>query len=165
MTHYSIREIQPEDNKIVAKVIRTILEEHDMDKPGTVYTDPTTDALYELFRTPKSIYYVVEINDQIVGGCGIFPTDQLPDGCAELVKLYLLSDCRGLGIGKVLLGRCAETASEMGYRNLYLESMPELGKAVGLYESVGYEKIAAPLGNSGHFACDLWMIKELETLD
>lgn len=159
--NYTIREILPEDNQTLASVIRSILEEHGMNKPGTVYTDPTTDQLFELFQTPDSFYYVVEIDDAIVGGCGVFPTDGLPDGCAELVKLYLLSNCRGLGIGKLLLDLCAETASKIGYRKLYLESMPELSKAVGLYESVGYERIDAPMGNSGHFACDLWMIKEL----
>ena len=79
-----------------------------------------------------------------------------------MVKLYLRSDSRGLGLGKTLLDRCAETASKLGYRKLYLESMPELSKAVGLYESVGYEQISSPMGNSGHFACDLWMIKELD---
>ena len=158
---YTIREIQQEDNVILAKVIRSVLEEHGMNKPGTVYTDPTTDTLFELFQTPNSVYYVVEINDEIVGGCGIFPTDGLPEGCAELVKLYLLSKSRGLGIGKTLLELCSDIASKLGYQELYLESMPQLSKAVGLYESVGYKTICSPMGNSGHYACDLWMIKKL----
>ncbi|MCR9174247.1 MAG: GNAT family N-acetyltransferase [bacterium] len=158
---YTIREIEPKDNLVLAQVIRKALEEHGMNKPGTVYTDPTTDDLYALFRAPKSVYFVVEMNDTVVGGCGIYPTDGLPDGCAELVKLYLASSSRGLGLGKKLLQTCADAAKKMGYQKLYLESMPELNKAVGLYESVGYKKISAPLGNSGHFACDLWMIKEL----
>ncbi len=158
---YTIREIQPEDNETLAAVIRSVLEEHGMNKPGTVYTDPTTDQLYELFQTPNSVYYVVEIDEEIVGGCGVYPTNGLPEGCAELVKLYLLKSSRGLGIGKTLLDLCADTASRMGYRKMYLESMPELSKAVGLYESVGYERICAPMGNSGHYACDLWMTKEL----
>lgn len=158
---FIIRTIRPEDNVVIAKVIRSILEEHDMNKPGTVYTDPTTDQLYELFRSPRSVYYVVEKEDEIIGGCGIYPTDGLSEDCAELVKLYLLSSSRGLGIGKALLEKCAKEAKVLGYKKLYLESMPELSKAVGLYESVGYTKIDAPMGNSGHFACNLWMTKEL----
>lgn len=133
-----------------------------MNKPGTVYTDPTTDMLYELFQKPKSIYYVVESEGKIVGGCGVYPTDGLPGGCAELVKLYLLPEIRGLGLGKQLLNLSAAAAQELGYKRLYLESMPELSNAVRLYESVGYERIHSPMGNSGHYACDLWMIKELE---
>ena len=158
---YVIRTIKPEDDLIIAKVIRSILEEHGMDKPGTVYTDPTTDQLYSLFQTPRSVYYVVEIDGEIVGGCGIYPTDGLPETCAELVKLYLLASSRGLGIGKKLLDSCAAEAKVLGYEKLYLESMPQLSKAVGLYESVGYQKISAPMGNSGHFACNLWMTQSL----
>lgn len=158
---YTIREIQPEDNEVLAKVIRSVLEEHQMNKPGTVYTDPTTDALNELFQASRSNYFVVEMAGSIVGGCGVYPTQGLPEDCAELVKLYLLSSARGLGLGRVLLDTCASWAKEMGYNKLYLESMPELSKAVGLYKRAGYKKISAPMGNSGHYACDLWMLKEL----
>ncbi|XOV68659.1 MAG: GNAT family N-acetyltransferase [Fluviicola sp.] len=158
---YTIHEIEPADNKALAKVIRTVLEEHGMNKPGTVYTDPTTDQLYELFQTPRSVYYVVRSQEKVVGGCGIYPTDGLREGCAELVKLYLLAEARGKGIGKILLERCAADAAQMNYHQLYLESMPELSNAVLLYESVGYKRITEPMGNSGHFACDLWMVKEL----
>lgn len=161
MSTYQIRLLRNDDNPLIAKVIRTVLEEHGMNKPGTVYTDPTTDDLFELFQTPGSVYHTVEMNDKIVGGCGVFPTKGLPNGCAELVKLYLLPEARGLGIGRKLLNLCAEDATKIGYRQLYLESMPELSNAVGLYESVGYQKINQPLGDSGHFACNLWMLLDL----
>lgn len=45
-----IRQIKQEDNAELAGVIRNILEEHGVARPGTVYTDPTTDALFELFQ-------------------------------------------------------------------------------------------------------------------
>ncbi len=52
-------------------------------------------------------------------------------------------------------------AKENGYEQVYLESMPELSKAVSIYESVGFKKIHHALGNSGHDGCDIWMIKNL----
>ena len=52
------RHIEPQDNAEIAEVIRKIFREHRIDRPGTVYTDPTTDRLYELFRTPKSVYWI-----------------------------------------------------------------------------------------------------------
>ena len=54
-----------------------------------------------------------------------------------------------------------ESAKRMGYRQLYLESLPELSKALSLYERAGFKYIPAALGNSGHFGCDIWMLKEL----
>ena len=161
-TTIKIRPIEPNDNIDLAKVIRGALEEFGANKPGTVYFDPTTDALFELFNnTPGSYYYVALINDVLVGGAGIFPTENLPDGTCELVKLYLHKDARGTGLGKQLLNKAMDWAKEFGYQQVYLESMPELSKAVSIYENVGFQRINQPLGNSGHCGCDIWMVKNL----
>ena len=161
-TTIQIRPIEPNDNIDLAKVIRGALEEFGANKPGTVYFDPTTDALFELFNnTPGSYYYVAVINDVLVGGAGIFPTENLPNGTCELVKLYLHKDARGTGLGKQLLNKAMDWAKEYGYKQVYLESMPELSKAVTIYENVGFERINQPLGISGHCGCDIWMVKSL----
>jgi putative acetyltransferase len=156
-----IRPIEPGDNEELAKVIRTALAEFGANKPGTVYFDPTTDALFELFRTPNSFYYVALVDGKVVGGCGIFPTDNLPDGTCELVKLYLAKEARGTGLGKQLMEISLSWAKENGYTQVYLESMPELAKAVSIYEKVGFKALDHPLGNSGHCGCDIWMLKKL----
>ena len=156
-----IRPIEPGDNEALAKVIRTALAEFGANKPGTVYFDPTTDALYELFRTPGSYYYVAIQDNQLVGGCGIFPTENLPEGTCELVKLYLAKEARGTGLGKQLMEESMSWAKANGYTQVYLESMPELAKAVSIYEKVGFKSLDGPLGNSGHCGCDIWMLKEL----
>ena len=157
-----IRPIEQKDNIDIAKVIRGALEEFGANKPGTVYFDPTTDALFELFNnTPGSYYYIATIDNNVVGGAGIFPTDNLPEGTCELVKLYLHKDARGTGLGKQLLNTAMQWAKENGYTQVYLESMPELSKAVTIYENVGFKRIDQPLGNSGHCGCDIWMVKNL----
>jgi putative acetyltransferase len=157
----NIRPIQPSDNIALAKVIRDALTEFGANKPGTVYFDPTTDALYELFRTNGAYYFVATIDDELVRGCGIYPTENLPEGTCELVKLYLKSSARGTGLGKKLMLQSMEWAKANGYNQVYLESMPELTKAVSIYENVGFTRIHQPLGNSGHGGCDIWMTKQL----
>jgi putative acetyltransferase len=155
------RLIQPTDNIEIARVIRGALEEFGVNQPGTVYTDPSTDHLYELFQQKKSIYWIAEDNAQIIGGCGIFPTEGLPEGYGELVKLYLHKSARGRGIGKELMLKSIQSAKEMGYNHLYLESLPELNQAVELYKNVGFQLLPNRMGDSGHFACDLWMVLEI----
>lgn len=157
----NIRLIKESDNVELAKVIRTSLEEYGENKPGTVYTDPTTDDLYSLFQAQNSCYFVAVDQGKIIGGCGIFPTKGLPEGYGELVKLYLDKNYRGIGLGKELMERSFEASNEMNYTHLYLESIPALNQAVYLYEKMGFEKIDHRIGDSGHFACDLWMVKEL----
>ena len=160
-SNIQIRPIEQKDNIDIAKVIRGALEEFGANKPGTVYFDPTTDALFELFNTPGSYYYIATIDNKVVGGAGIFPTENLPKGTCELVKLYLHKDARGTGLGKQLLNTAMQWAKEYGYTQVYLESMPELSKAVTIYENVGFQRINQPLGNSGHCGCDIWMVKTL----
>ncbi|WP_276484401.1 GNAT family N-acetyltransferase [Paraflavitalea pollutisoli] len=161
MPSLQIRTIEQPDNAALAVIIRQTLTEFGANHPGTVFYDSTTDALYELFQTPGSIYFVATQDDQLLGGAGIFPSDGLPAGTCELVKMYLLPQARGLGLGKLLIDRALEWARQAGYQQVYLETMPELRKAVRVYEKFGFQYLDGPLGNTGHFGCDIWMLRSL----
>jgi len=138
------------------------MEEFKVNKPGTVYYEATTDHLFELFQsTSGSNYLVVELNGEVAGGAGIYPTDQLPDGVCELVKMYIKTTARGKGIAKELIRRCINKAKELNYHSVYLESMPELKQAISLYEYFGFQYLNKPMGNSQH-AVDIWMIKNIK---
>lgn len=157
----TFRPIEHKDNRDLAEMIRKVFREHKIDMPGTVYTDPTTDRLYELFREPGSAYWIAEDDGVIVGGCGVYPTTGLPDGCVELVKFYVAAEFRGKGLGNSLMQKSIDSAKELGYTEMYLESFPELNKAVTMYLRNGFRYLPHPLGNSGHFACNIWMVKDL----
>ncbi|OQP65098.1 GNAT family N-acetyltransferase [Niastella populi] len=161
MSTIAIRTIQPADNQALAVIIRNALAEFGANKPGTVYYDATTDALYELFRKAGSIYYVAEENGVLLGGAGIYPSPGLPADTCELVKMYLSPNARGKGIGKLLIEKALEFATATGYRNVYIETMPELRKAMSVYEKFGFKYLDGPMGNTGHFGCGIWMIKSL----
>ncbi len=157
----TIRPVRQEDNAELASIVKTTLAEFGANKKGTVYFDPTTDSLYELFRAPLSTYFVAELHGEIVGGGGIYPTAGLPEDTCELVKMYLLKKARGKGLGKHLVQKCLDQAKDAGFRKVYIETMPELKQALKTYEKFGFTYIDHPMGNSGHFGCDLWMIKQI----
>jgi putative acetyltransferase len=161
MLPVSIRTIQPADNQPLARIVRSALAEFGANKPGTVYYDTTTDALYELFQTPGSIYYVAEINNTLIGGAGIFPSPGLPPDTCELVKMYLAPEARGKGTGKMLIDKALQFARETGYKKVYIETMPELRKAMSVYEKFGFRYLDGPMGQTGHFGCNVWMLLEL----
>ena len=158
----TIRPIQRNDNPFLAKIVRDTLTEFGANHPGTVYYDATTDALYELFQKKGAAYFVAEIDGEIVGGGGIYPTDGLPADTCELVKMYLLPTARGHGLGKTLIEKNIVFATETGYKNVYLESMPELKQALKVYAKFGFDYLKGPMGNSGHTGCSLWMLKRLK---
>jgi putative acetyltransferase len=158
----TIRQIQAADNAAIAKVIRTTLEEFGANRPGTVYYDESTDHLFELFSTtPRSVYHIAEMDGELVGGGGIFPSPGLPADTCELVKMYLLKKARGAGLGRSLIQKSIDFAEAAGYKNIYLETMPELKQALNTYAKFGFEYINHPMGNTGHFGCDLWMLKKV----
>ena len=60
------RLIEERDNREIAEIIRTVFREFKIDKPGTVYFDPTTDNLFNLFSIPGSEYWIDEQNCVII---------------------------------------------------------------------------------------------------
>ena len=156
-----ISRIQPSHNQALATIVRNALAEFGANRPGTVYFDPSTDSLFEVFQAPHSIYYVAIDKEKLVGGAGIFPSNGLPKDVCELVKMYLVPEARGIGVGRLLIEKCLAFAKEAGYKRVYLETLPELKKAIGVYEKFNFTYLPAPMGNTGHFGCDVWMITEL----
>ena len=154
--------IAPTHNKALATIIRAAREEFGANKPGTAYFDICTDHLYELFSdTPQSFYFVALADDKVLGGAGIFPTEGLGATTCELVKMYLTPNARGTGLGQKLIATCLTEAKKIGFTYVYLETMPELEKAVSVYEKFGFTYLDAPMGNTGHNGCNIWMLKEI----
>lgn len=156
----SIRTIQPADNESLATIVRNTLAEFGANHPGTVYYDPTTDKLYELFQEKGSIYYVAERKGVILGGAGLYPSPGLPGDTAELVKMYLVPEARGLGLGKLLIEKVLNFARENNYKKIYIETMPELTQAMKVYEKFGFKYLHGPMGSTGHTGCSVWMLLE-----
>jgi putative acetyltransferase len=157
----TIRKIHKSDNKELATIIRSCFHDFKVETAGTVYVDPTTDDLFTLFKEKKSALFIAEENGKLLGCCGIFPTEGLPENCVELVKFYLHKNARGKGIGRQLMEASINFAKENSFKNIYIESLPEFSTAVSIYEKQGFNYLEKPLGNSGHSGCNLWMLKEL----
>lgn len=159
MNNVFIRLIKQTDNPVIAKIVKDTLAEFGANHPDTVYYDPRTDRMFEEFQKERSIYYIAEMDREIVGGAGVYPTEGLPEDTCEFVKMYLLPKARGLGLGKTLIEKSLAYAKEAGYKQVYLESMPELKQALKVYEKFGFSYLKGPMGNSGHTGCSLWMIR------
>ncbi len=157
----TIRQVRREDNKKLAQIIREVFIEYSAEKEGTVYSDPSTDNLHELFLVKNATLWVAELEGEIMGCCGIFPTKGLPQACVELVKFYLHQKGRGQGLGRALMKQCIDSASKFGFRSVYIESLPEFKEAVGIYEKQGFKRLDKALTKFGHPGCTLWFYKGL----
>ena len=159
--NYTIRKIEPKDNLKIASVIRNIFEELDAPKVGTAYADPHLNTLFEVYQAENEIYFVVEEDGIILGGCGIGNLIDAEFKICELQKMYLAKEARGKGIAKELMQKCLEFAKQAGYDKCYIETLPFMKDAQKLYVKSGFTYIDGPMGSTGHNACDVFMIKDL----
>ena len=157
----NIREITLSDNKQVAKLIRKVLVDIGVPKVGTAYADKTLDAMFEAYDKPKATYFVVEENDVIIGCAGVAPLDNYKGNVCELQKMYFLEEARGRGIGTRIIQVCLDTAKTYGFEKCYLETMPYMKAAQELYKKNGFEYIKERMGDTGHYSCPVWMLKNL----
>lgn len=156
-----IRLIERSDNNKVALVIRTVLEELNVPKIGTAYADPQLDCMFETYQEPRSAYFVVENNGEIMGCAGIAPLANSTQNICELQKMYFLPETRGLGLGTQMMDVCLNKAREFGFEQCYLETMPYMEAAQKLYKKSGFDYLDSPMGCTGHTSCPVWMIKKL----
>ena len=75
--------------------------------------------------------------------------------------MYFLDEVRGKGLGKQVIEKCIDFAEKSGYKKIYLETMPYMEAARKLYRRLGFVSLERPMGDTGHYSCQEWMIKEL----
>jgi putative acetyltransferase len=158
----TIREINKADNPHVAKCVRDVLVEFGVPKVGTAYEDASLDCMFETYDNPKMVYLVLEENSKIIGSAGIAKLDNYDGNICELQKMYFAPEARGRGLGTKMITKCLEYAKDFGFDACYLETMPYMDAARALYAKNGFEIIDKSLGNTGHYSCTVYMLKNLK---
>jgi len=161
MSNLIIREIQKKDNPIIEQIIKAIFPEFNLPLVGTAYEDVETPRMFESYQSENEVYFVIEENNMVLGGGGIKPLKGFETDICELQKVYFPPKARGKGYGKMIFNKCMEAAIDLGYKQCYLESASIMKTAINMYEKSGYKHLEAPLGNTGHYSCGVWMIKDL----
>ena len=113
----------------------------------------------DAFNPPHGEFVLAFRNGEPVG-CGAL---QFFDGnTAEIKRMWVSPDARGLGLGKRLLAHLEGRAREAGRRRVTLDTHQVLTEAVSLYQGLGYTPI--PRYNSNPHAHH-WFAKTLTDPD
>ena len=92
----------------------------------------------------------------LVGSVALRPVSGTPDMC-EMKRLYVRETARGTGLGRTLALAAMEEGRRLGYRRMFLDTLPFLTAAQTLYQSLGFRQTG--VGNSDPpvvlFECDL----------
>jgi ribosomal protein S18 acetylase RimI-like enzyme len=89
---------------------------------------------------PAGLLLVARLHDEPVG-CGAlrFPGD----GVAEIKRMWVAPEARGLGVGRRMLSELEEHARRRGLAVVRLDTNRNLHEAQSLYRSAGYDEVAA----------------------
>ena len=161
-----IREITPADQYPLKETIMAVMSEYGAVGAGFASVDPELNHLYASYSGAGAAYFVVEDTNSgaIIGGSGIKPLIG-EAGVCELQRMYLRASHRGRGHGRQLLVRCLQYAKCEGYNRCYLETVSNMQEAASLYRHAGFRQLAERLGQTGHHACDVYMVKDLTPQD
>lgn len=157
----TLRPIGPEDNAAIAAIIRKVMPEFGASGPGFAINDPEVNDMFTAYSKKGCAFFIVTMNNKVVGGGGIAPLDGGDGTTCELRKMYFLPEARGIGAGKLLFDKILKVATDLGYRKCYLETLKGMSRARLLYERNGFKQVCQPMGNTGHFGCDTWYVRDL----
>ena len=160
-SNYTIRPIQKKDNAQVARVIRDVMTEFKAVGEGYSIGDAEVDDMFGNYKDKRSCYYVITLDEAVVGCGGIAPLAGGGKTTCELRKMFFLPATRGIGLGRRLLLLLLDQARKRGYKKCYLETLDRMWQANELYKKNGFQLLDGPMGKTGHCSCDRWYCLEL----
>ena len=84
---------------------------------------------------PRGRLFLAHRQSEAAGVVALKPVDQR---VAEVKRMYVRPAARGQGVGCALLERLIAEARGIGYRQLRLETLDFMERAIGLYRSLGF---------------------------
>ena len=101
--------------------------------------DVTLEEISKIYIEPAGKIYLAMVKNEIAG-CIAFHGMKNELSC-EFKRLYVRPQFRGLSIGKFLMNEAIIGAKNLGYREIYLDTLSTLKSACKLYEKLGFECI------------------------
>ena len=75
-----------------------------------------------------------------ISGC--IALRKLEDGICEMKRLYVRPEFQGSGLGRILTRTIIDTAREIGYRSMLLDTLPgKMDRTIAMYRKLGFTQI------------------------
>ena len=102
------------------------------------------------YAPPAGALLLAEHEGEVVGCVAMRALE--PPGMAELKRLYVRPNGRGLGVGRALTEAVLAIARGAGYESIRLDTLPEMKEAQVLYRRLGFRETLPyrynPIGGS-----------------
>lgn len=137
-SEFLLREATADDGTAILAVVTAVMNEYGL---GSDLEGNDADLRdFAGYRDRGGSFRVVTSMDGAIVGCGgLYPID---DHEAEIRRMYLKPEARGVGIGRKLLEELISVATERRFERVVLETASVLTEAISLYRKRGFEPIA-----------------------
>lgn len=114
--------------------------------------------LEEKYGPPYGRLYVAQYEKRTAGCIGLRKIDE--ENC-EMKRLYVRPEFRGKHIGDRMIEKIIEDARKIGYRHMFLDTLPFLQSALYLYKRYGFQEVESY--NNSPMDTSIYMRLDLET--
>ncbi|WP_109829481.1 GNAT family N-acetyltransferase [Reichenbachiella versicolor] len=139
MNNYQIHKVRSEDQ---LKITKTLFTEYQKELNVDLCFQSFEQELASLpgiYEQPDGeILLLIDIETNRYVGC--VAVKKLEGQDCEMKRLYVQPDFRKKKYGLVLTQNIIEVSKQLGYKNMYLDTLEVLSGAISLYEKIGFEK-------------------------
>jgi ribosomal protein S18 acetylase RimI-like enzyme len=89
---------------------------------------------------PPSGQLLLGMEGELATGC--VAVRPITEEICEMKRLYVRPEFRGHGVGRILAQAAVEAGRAIGYRRMRLDTLATMERAISLYESLGFRRIA-----------------------
>lgn len=133
----AIRPYRPDDHHGLMRFLENVL-----DGMGHAFLPEGKDAdirdIDTVYLCNQGAFRVADFQDQIRGCIGV---RRYSEEIAELKRLYLAPEFRGVGLGHALCLAAIHDAEMLGYRFLRLDTTHRSEAAFGMFQKLGFREI------------------------
>jgi len=138
MHTFTIAPAETDDLADVAALFRAYAAVLDIDL-GVQGFEQELAELPGAYAPPQGTLLLARGGDGAALGCvALRPLDE---SACEMKRLFVRSEARGTGLGRALVVAVLAEATRLGYREIKLDTLPQLEEAIALYRDFGFQPI------------------------
>ncbi|HLX80813.1 MAG TPA: GNAT family N-acetyltransferase [Burkholderiales bacterium] len=99
--------------------------------------DQELEALPGAYAPPGGAMLIARDGNTAAGCVALRRIDA---GTGEMKRMYVREQYRGSGLGRRLAVAVIDTAKQLGYARVVLDTLPKLGTAIALYRDLGFRE-------------------------
>jgi len=149
-----VEDYQPADAGQLLGLLRRALAPYGL-APDVCTTDSDLRDVSASYLAGGGRFRVIRRAGRVIGMYGLHNEG---DGVVELRKMYLEPECKGQGLGRMMMEDALRLARQAGFRRMVLETNTRLAEAIGMYRRYGFRE-----ESRGQVAsrCDMAMAMDL----